>query len=420
MNDVPLNSRLLVVFSLGFFSGLPLALLTASLQAWFADVGCSLLTIGTLALVIFPHSYRFLWAPLLDRYALLGLGRRRGWILVMQVALMLGFNLMALLSPQSAGSWMMLLATLLAIFSATHDAAVDAHRTEYLPLHAHAMGVSLYVFGYRLALLVGGGVTLIIAVHWGWAVAYGLMGSLMGLGALVTLSSQEPDVVYHASAQPSLMASFLIPIRQLLIRPRIGLLLAFIVFYKLAEAFTATTSGVVMPFLIQGLGFSLDVIAYVNKIAGVVSTILGSMLAGLILMRWSLYRALMLFGLLQASSCMLFIALAIVGKNLPLLFLAVVCENFAAGMSSVAMITLLMRVVDVHYTATQYSMLVAFSTLPRTFSGLMAAVVQVQVGWVGCYALAFVVMLLFVPLLMMMASSKKNKHPEGFVAMLMR
>jgi PAT family beta-lactamase induction signal transducer AmpG len=409
-----MNKRLLIVLMLGFSSGLPLALLTGALQAWFADSGLSLMTVGLLSLIGLPHGYRFLWAPLLDRYTLFSLGRRRSWMLITQVLLFLGFNAMAWFSPATSPATMAAIAIVLAFFSATQDVAVDAHRTEYLMHEEHALGASLAVLGYRLALLIAGGLSLVVAQYLGWAFTYRMMGCMMFLGVVAVLVSPEPSVSEATKNTPhSLLDSFLEPAKALFSRQGILPLLLFIVFYKLAEALTSTTSGIVIPFLIQGLGFPLDVIGYVNKVGGVASAICGGLVAGFLLMRWSLYRALFVFGLLQALSSLFFVALAMVGKNIALLCVAVTCENFAAGMSSVALVTLFMRIVDRRYTATQFSMLIAFSSLPRIFSGPLAAMGQALLGWTGLYEVAFILALGFVPLLLLVGHPRNKLVEDG-------
>jgi PAT family beta-lactamase induction signal transducer AmpG len=404
-----MNKRLLIVFILGFSSGLPLALISGTLQAWFADSGMSIMATGSLSLLSLPYVYRVFWGPLLDRYSLFSLGKRRSWIVTMQVLLLLGFNLMAWFSPKTSPELMAALGFLLACFSATQDVAIDAHRTEYLPIEEHALGASLAVFGYRLALLVAGGLALIIAHHFGWAIAYRVMGCLMVFGMVATLWSPEPSL--PSSNKMSLSESFIAPMKDILSRKGVVPLICFIIFYKLGEAFTTTTSGIVMPFLIQGLGFSLDTIAYVNKMMGIGAILMGGLMAGLLLLRWSLYRALLVFGVLQAITNLFFIALALIGKNTVVLAIAVVCDNFAAGMGSTALVALFMRLVNRRFTATQFSIFVALSTLPRILSGPLAAMLQSWVGWVGVYQWSFVLALVFVPFLIVIRQQVMEGSP---------
>jgi len=397
--------RFLVVFLLGFSSGLPLGLLTSTLQAWFSSTGSSVLLVGSLSLIGLPYNYRFLWAPLLDHYRLTALGRRRSWMLVMQLLLLVGFNALVWFSPATSPLWIASVASLLACFSATQDVAVDAQRAEYLLDEEKSLGISLANLGYRLALIVVGGGSLLIAHYYDWVTAYRLMGLLMSVGILTTLWSDEPKVSKAAEEyqRTSWINSLLPPWQAFLARPRLLCLILFVLSYKWGEAFTASTSGIVMPFLIQGIGFPLHIIAYVNKVVGVLAVIAGSLLSGLFLMRWSLYNGLCLFGALQFISCLLFVALAYVGYNVPLFCIAVICENFATGLCSVALVTLFMRIVDKRYTATQLAILIAFAMLPRTFSGPIAGLIQSRLGWVGLYELVSVGALMFFPLLYWLA-----------------
>ena len=394
-----MHKRLLIVFVLGFSSGLPLALISSTLQAWFADSGMSIFATGMLSLISLPYLYRIIWAPILDRYTLLRIGKRRSWILVMQICLLIGFNLMAWLTPTQTPLFIAFLAAAMATCSATQDLAIDAHRTEFLSTEELGLGASLATLGYRLALLVAGGVALIIAQYAGWSVAYRVMGFLMVAGMIAVYFSPEPSKPIVKKL--SFYESFLEPFRELISRPRIVPLLFFIFFYKMGEAFTTTTSGIMMPFLIQDIGFSLETIAYVNKIIGIGSIVLGGLLAGFLLMRWSLYRALLVFGLLQAVTNALFILLAKVGNHLPTFIFAVISDNFTAGMASTALVVLFMRLVDLRFTAAQFSIFVAFSTLPRVLSGPLGALFQSWFGWVGLYQIAFVLALVFIPFLML-------------------
>ncbi len=408
-----MNQRLLIILMLGFSSGLPLSLLSGTLQAWFTQSGSSLMTVGLLSMIGFPYSYRFLWAPLLDRYVLFSIGRRRSWILVTQILLFLGFNGIVWFSPNSAPSIIIGLAVILVFISATQDIAIDAHRTEYLRVEEHALGASFAILGYRCALLIAGGLSLVIAQYCGWVWTYRLISLLMLIGMLAIAFSTEPFRPEPGTyVKKDLLPSFILPAKALFSEPDIYILLIFVIFYKLGEAFTASTSGIVIPFLIQGIGFPLDVIGYVNKILGLSAAIIGSISAGILLLRWSLFRALLTFGLFQAVSNLLFVALAIVGKNLSLFCLAVVCENFASGMSAVALVALFMRIVDLRYTATQFSILTAFAFLPRTFSGPIAALGQSWLGWVGLYESVFLISLGFIPFLFMVYKSNYARELE--------
>ncbi|MDF1757925.1 MAG: MFS transporter [Legionellaceae bacterium] len=396
------TKRFLVVFILGFSSGLPLALVSSTLQAWFSDVGMSVYATGMLSLISLPYLYRFLWAPILDRYSLVSfMSRRRSWILGTQIFLCLGFNIMAWFSPLTSPVLMGVLGFILASLSATQDATIDAYRVEILAGNEFGLGASVATLGYRLAMLLAGGISLIIAEHAGWEMVYRLMGAVMIIGMLATIWGDEKA---PQNLEPTdLVHSFIDPVKNLLKRPTIIPFCLFVIFFKLGEVFTTNISGIVMPFLIQGLGFSLSTIAYVNKILGVAAVIAGGLTAGVVLLRCSLYRSLFIFGLIQCITNALFVLLAIVGKNTMLLSLAVMSDNFAAGLGTTAIVALFMRFVDNRFTATQFSMLVALGTIPRVFSGPIGAFIHSMVGWVGLYQFAFVLSFGFIPFLIMIA-----------------
>lgn len=390
-----MNKRLLIVFVLGFSSGLPMALISSTLQAWFSSVGMSVMATGMLSLLSLPYVYRMLWAPIVDHYSLLRIGKRRSWMIVMQVLLLVGFNLLAWCSPTQNPTWMASIAFILACCSATQDIAIDAHRTEYLPLSEHGIGASMAVFGYRLAIVISGGLALVMAHHYGWTLTYRIMGLLMIPGMVTVLLSPEPSI--ESTLSTSLFQTFCDPVKELLSRKGIVSILLFIFFYKLGEAFTASTSGVMMPFLIQGIGFSLATVGIINKVIGLISLLIGGLLSGIILMRWSLYSALLCFGILQAITNLLFVALAMIGNNVMLFSLAVVSDNFAAGMGTTALVAFIMRIVDRRYTATQFSVFVAFASIPRVLSGPLAALFQSWFGWVGLFQFSFLFALGFLP-----------------------
>ena len=255
--------------------------------------------------------------------------------------------------------------------------------------------------GYQAALLLSGGLGLIMAHHLGWAATYRIMGFFMLLGMLTILWSPEPSSG-QLEQTTGFWESFVAPTKALLIRPGLVPILGFILFFKLAEAFTTTNSGIVMPFLIQGMGFSLDVIGYVNKVMGMVAVISGGLAAGLLLTRYSLYKALWIFGFFQAMSHLLFVALAMTGQNIMLFSVAVVCNNLAAGMGTTALVAFFMRWVDRRFTATQFSLLVGAASLPRILSGPIGAGLEQNLGWVGLYEVTFLLTFGFIPFLILM------------------
>lgn len=404
--------KLLVVFILGFSSGLPLALVSSTLQAWFADAGLSIWITSSLSLISLPYLLRFLWAPVLDRYKILSLGRRRGWILCMQVLLMIGLHVMTWFTP-NISPWIMAgLAFILAFFSATQDAAIDAQRVEYLPSDYYGLGASLSSTGYRIGMLLSGGLALIIAQHYGWIMAYRLMSIAFLIGMFATICSAEPK---KNVAEGDMLYTFSQPIRELMTRPEIVTFCLFILLYKLGEVFTTTISGILMPFLIQGLGFSLETIGKVYKIWGAIALILGGLIGGTLMLRMNLYRALLYFGLIQAITNLMFALLAMVGKHLGLFIAAVLTDNFVGGMGSTALVAVIMSFVSQKFTATQFSILACIAGLPRVFSGPIGAFLQSHFGWTGLFVIAFFLSLLFIPFLQRLRRNswfqvKKHSH----------
>ncbi len=396
-----MGRRLLIIFLLGFSSGLPLALLGGTLQAWFSAAGASVMTTGLLSLIGFPYIYRFLWSPLLDRFSLSNLGKRRSWILSMQLILLLGFNALAWFSPANSPTIMAVIALVLAVCSATQDVGIDAHRTEYLPPEEHGLGASLAVCGYQVAMMLSGGLALIMAYHLGWDVTYRIMGGFMLIGMTVILLTPEPSRE-ELTQDTGLVESFVAPAKALLLRPGIAPMLLFILCFKFAESFTTNYSGIIMPFLIQGMGFSLDIIGYVNKVMGVVAVLVGGFLAGFLLTRWSLKRALWMFGFFQTLTHLLFVVMALTPRNTALFAVAVVFNNMAAGMGATSLIAFFMRWVDKRFTATQFSLLVGVASLPRVFSGPIGGGLQYYLGWAGLYEVTFLLTLSFVPFLLLM------------------
>lgn len=392
-----MNKRLAVVFALGFSSGLPLALVSTTLQAWFADEGASILTTGLLSLLGLPFAYRIILGPLIDRFTLIPIGKRRSWMLIAQIILLFGFNAMAWLSPTEATSLIILTGFLLAIFAASQDTAIDAYRIEYLLPREYSVGASLSVCGYRIAMFVSGGVALIIAKNFGWAFTYRTMGVLMIVGIIATIFGTEQQPI--SQDKTNFIKSCIEPIKDLFAKPDSIFLLLFILFYKLGEVFTTSSSGIIMPFLLQGIGFPLDTVGYINKLLGGLTTILGGLMAGFFLTRWSLFNALFTFGLLQALTNILFLLLAIYGKNIVLFALAVGCDNFTAGMSTTALVVFFMRLVNKKFIASQFSLLVAMASLPNIFSGPLAAFLQSYFGWVGLYEIALLLSYAFIPFL---------------------
>lgn len=370
----------LVLVLLGFASGLPLYLTGSTLKAWLTKTeGLDLGTIGAFSMVTLPYSLKVFWAPLLDRYALPGLGRRRGWMLLTQAGLGIVLVGLATRDPHLGLFSIALLAVAVAFTSATFDIAADAWRAEVLPKAQLGMGNGIFIAAYRVAMLTSGGLALILAQHLGWRSTYLLMAALTGVGMLGTLLAADTDSL--ARAPRTLAEAVVEPLRDLLKRPGIYELMAFCVLYKLgdwlAEAMT-------MPFLIRGAGFTLTAIGTVQKTTAMVCIILGGLVGGWVLMKVSLKRSLVLFGLLQASSILGFWGVSRLGANLPMFIVANALENFAYGAGGSAFAVLIMASCNKAYTGTQFALFSSLFALPRTVfagaTGLLAEFLRSRLG----------------------------------------
>jgi MFS transporter, PAT family, beta-lactamase induction signal transducer AmpG len=472
--------RLLVVTVLGFASGLPLALTGQALQAWMTADGVDIATIGFLSLVGLPYTFKFLWAPLMDRFDLPLLGRRRGWLVLTQFALAGALWALATSSPSDSIRVFALLAVAVAFISASQDVVIDAYRTDLLPARERGLGASLNVMGYRLAMIVSGGLALIWtdpaqAGAWSWPDVYRLMALLMAAAALLSatalprvampsglVSVARQDILGFLAVLAAVAVGYLfsdrfaLPVAQGLLGPwlegtaleprlqqrwidlvallmgigftlplaawaarrarfetllgglanyfsqtgAVGFLL-LIVLYKLGDAFAGS---LMTPFLLKSMAYSPAEVGVVNKIIGLWLTIFGALLGGALMLKLRLWRALFVFGVLQAASNLGFWWLAVHGKGvmpgltLPAfdwgfvsldqatpvdgaLLMVIAFENVSGGMGTAAFVAFLMSLCNQRFTATQFALLSAFASIGRVWVGPLAGVLAESIGW---------------------------------------
>lgn len=367
---------------LGFASGLPLALTGGTLQAWATLDGVSLQSIGFLTLIGSAYTLKFLWAPLVDRYSFPFLGRRRSWILLTQLALAASIAAMGLYSPGSSMLPLAMLAVLVAFLSATQDIAFDAYSTDVLRSEERAAGAAVKVLGYRLAMIVSGGLALVLADQWlGWQNTYFLMGAFMAVCAFATLIAPEPEVV--AAAPRSLALAVVEPLGEFFRRRGALTLLLLIVLYKLGDAFAGALST---TFLLRGAGFTGTEVGAVNKVFGLTATIFGALAGGTLMARLGLYRSLMMFGLLQAVSNFGYWVLAVTPPHLYSMAAVVVLENLCGGLGTAAFVALLMALCRQEFSATQFALLSALSAVGRTYlAGPLTPPLVEWLGWPGFF-----------------------------------
>ncbi|MBI3597870.1 MAG: AmpG family muropeptide MFS transporter [Nitrospirae bacterium] len=356
-----------VLLLLGFSSGLPLALTFGTLQAVFKDAGMSLTEIGAVTLIGLPYTIKFLWAPLLDWFTPPFSGRRRGWLLIMQLALIAAIVMMARFDPATQTIPLVLAAVVVAFLSATQDIAVDAYRSDILEHSELGAGASVFVLGYRLGMLVSGAFALILSDHFPWQTVYMMMAPFMLIGIMTVLwADPEPKVTPPRTLTEAVVLPFLAFFRDKGLRGTV-LLLSLIILYKLPDALAGAMTT---PFLMD-IGFSKTDIGIVNKGLGLLATIVGGLAGGAIFADYGLYRSLWIFGILQGVSNLVFTGLALAGPSTPGLFLAVGIENLSGGMGSTAFVALLMSLTQRQYSATQYAL---FSSLAAMTSRLIGPV----------------------------------------------
>ena len=384
------NRRLITILLLGFSSGLPLALTGATLQAWYTVYGVDLVTIGMLGLLGQPYVYKFLWAPFLDRFTFRFLGRRRAWMLLTQVGLMLSIAIMSLFDPIHHPWLLAGMALLVAIFSATQDMAVDAYRTDLTPPDERGLSAAMFVSGYRVAMLVSGGLALILSAYFGWRASYFLLGSMMSVGLFATWLGPEPVDDEYVQVPKSMKIALTEPFKEFMSRDFAVALLLLVVLYKLGDAFALSLTT---TFLIRGLGFSLIDVGTTYKIVGLIATLSGAFIGGNIMKRYGLYRSLLWFGILQAISNLTYFLLAIAGKNYVMMVSAVTIENLCGGMGTAAFLAFLMSLCDRRYTATQFALFSALSAIGRVFVGPLAGIIVTEIGWEAFYLWTVVIAL---------------------------
>lgn len=404
------NRRIFVVSCLGFSSGLPLALTGSTLQAWFTQAGINIVAIGALSLLGLPYVWKFLWAPALDRFVPPILGRRRGWVLITQIGLCITLLIIARLNPSQEATTIGILALCIAFISATQDIASDAYRTDILLENERGLGAAGLTLGYRIAMLVSGGLALMMADQLGWQATYEIMAGLIALSMLVTFFAPEP--VYIANTPKTFYAAVIEPFIDLLQRQKIISLLIFIMIYKIGDALAL---ALMSNFLLNELGFTLTDVGLAFKVFGLIATLIGAFAGGILLIRISLFNALLWFGLLQALSNLMFVILAIAGKNYWLMFASIFVESFCSGMSTAAFVAFLMSLCNSRFSATQYACLSALFALGRVFAGPVAAKMVLYIGWVNFYWWAFVLSFPGIILLIALRNSVRVKNVEVVV-----
>lgn len=404
--------RSAILLILGFASGLPLALTSGTLQAWMTVENIDLKTIGFFSLVGQAYVFKFLWSPLMDRYTPPFLGRRRGWLLATQVLLLISIAAMGFLEPGTQLRWMAALAVVIAFCSASQDIVFDAWKTDVLPAEDRGTGAAISVLGYRLGMLVSGGLALWMADRWlGWQGMYWLMAALLIPCIIATLLAPEPtDTIPVPKTLEQAVAA---PLRDFFGRNNAWLILLLIVLYKLGDAFAMSLTT---TFLIRGVGFDAGEVGVVNKTLGLLATIVGALYGGILMQRLSLFRALLIFGILQGASNAGYWLLSITDKHMFSMAAAVFFENLCGGMGTAAFVALLMTLCNKSFSATQFALLSALSAVGRVYVGPVAGWFVEAHGWPTFYL--FSVFAAIPGLILLLVCSQTLEHSwqnESFI-----
>jgi len=379
------NRRMLICVFTGFSSGLPLYVLINLIPAWLRSEGVELTAIGLFTLIQLPFTWKFLWSPLMDRYALPLMGRRRGWMLVTQLLLLASIALLGLLRPPGELWTIAGLATAVAFFSASQDIVLDAYRREILPDAELALGTSIHVNAYRVSSLVPGALALILADHLPWTSVFAITALFMLPGIAMTLVVREPP--QSRSAPRTLREAVVEPFREFIARSgwRSALtVLAFIFLYKLGDSMA---TALATPFYLD-MGFSKTDIGVVAKNAGLWASVIGGLLGGLWMVKIGINRALWLFGVVQLASILGFAWLAYVNRpDRALLALVIGVEALGVGLGTAAFTAFIARTTDPRYTATQYALFTSLAAVPRTVINASTGWIVEQTGWFDFYLL---------------------------------
>lgn len=376
---------MLLMLILGFSSGLPLTVTGTTLAAWLVSYGIALPTIGLFALVGLPYAGKFLWSPLMDRFTIPVLGRRRGWILITQVALIFAISALGVLNPARLISYTALCAIAIAFLSASQDIALDAYRTEFLTPEERGPGAAVWITGYRMAILIGGALALILSDYLPWPrVFFFLALTLIPCVIAVLLAPNTLSDLSFSSQRQSLQDTVILPFQDLFIRRGAMQVFLFVVLYKIGDVAAAQMTT---PYLLSHLAFSRTELGMILKGFGMVATIFGGIVGGGMLNALTLSRALLLFGLLQALSTFSFLLLEITGRNVWALSFVIGFENFTGGMGTAAYMTLLMALCNTRFTATQYAFLSSLMAISRYLVGAPTGFIVDSVGWIWFFTI---------------------------------
>lgn len=434
---VLLQRNMLINFVLGFSSGLPLLLTSKTLQAWLSDASIGLSVIGLFTLVGLPYTLKFLWAPIFDRFSLPFLGRRRGWLLVLQLALAAAILLVAVTPPNGSVplserlpaflvdflTWLhkdlptsqlsltLIGACFLVCFlSASQDIVVDAFRRESLKDDELGMGSTVYVYGYRIAMWISGGLSFMLADALSWPVVYAIMALLMGVGIGATLAAEEPKI--EGVPPRTFNDSVVLPLKEFFSRSGVLSALTVLVFILLYKVGDTMAGAMATPFY-KAIGFTNLEIGAIAKTFGLVSALVGGFIGGAVILKIGIQRALILGGVLQAASTACFALLATIGPSKVALAWVIAFEDITGAMGTAAFAAFMAAQTNKRFTAFQYAILTSLMGVPRTFIAAPTGIWAENLGWQSYFLLCTVVAAPGLLLLLLMLKSKRFRMEAG-------
>jgi MFS transporter, PAT family, beta-lactamase induction signal transducer AmpG len=370
--------KMAILLLLGFSSGLPFYLTSKTLQAWMTTANVDLATIGFFSLVTLPYSLKFIWAPVMDRYVPPFLGRRRGWVFITQVLLLLAIAAMSLHDPRTGLKMLAINAIAIAFFSASQDISLDAYRTDVLETREMGAGAAVFVMGYRIAMISTGALAFFLADRMPWPMVYLILSVLMVVGIATTFIAPEP--VLTDAPPRTLREAVVLPFADFFQRVgvlRALLVLLFIVSYKYSDSLAGSMTT---PFLLQA-GFSQSEVGAVFLGVGVIATIVGVIVAGAAIGKFGINRSLWMFVIFQGLSNLTYYGLSLSGKNHGFMVAAVVTENFGLGLVTGAMTAYLMIMCNKRFTATQFALLSSLMAASRDILVAPAGKIAESLGW---------------------------------------
>ncbi len=404
---VILSRRMLTAFVMGFSAGLPLLLTISLLQAWMTKEGIDLTVIGLVALVGLPYTLKFVWAPVLDRFKIPYFGRRRGWLLISQLLLMLSIIGLGAANPAQHPLLLAFAALCVTYFSASQDIVIDAYRREDLADEELGLGSSLYVSGYRIGMWVAGGGGFILADLIPFSMVYLVMACCMLPGIVTTLSTPEPKAPY--GIPQSMREAVIEPFMEYFSRKGAWWILGFVLLYKLGDTMA---SAMTTPLYLD-LGFSMTEIGTVVKTFGAGAIIAGGLIGGVIMIRLGINRSLWVFGVLQAVSTAGFVVLSQIGSSVPVLTVVIAFENLSAGMGTSAYAAFMASITNKKFTATQYALLTSLMGIPRVIASSGTGYMAKYMGWHSFFLFCTLIAIPGMLLLLKFAPWKSNTEANA-------